>query len=33
MAVRKDNTELLAVLDQAIGKFIASPDYQRIYVT
>ncbi len=32
MAVRKDNMELLAVLDRAIGKFIVSPEYQRIYV-
>ena len=32
MAVRKDKTELLAVLDRAVGGFVASPAYQKIYV-
>ncbi len=32
MAVRKDNVELLALLDLAVGEFVASPDYRRIYV-
>ena len=33
MAVRKDKPELLAVLDRAVGDFIVSPEYQKIYVT
>jgi len=32
MAVREDNVELLALLDLAVGEFVASPDYRRIYV-
>ncbi|MCH8139004.1 MAG: PAS domain S-box protein, partial [Proteobacteria bacterium] len=32
VAVRKDNVELLALLDLAVGEFVASPDYRRIYV-
>jgi hemerythrin-like metal-binding protein/PAS domain S-box-containing protein len=33
MAVRKERTELLAVLDSAVGDFVKSPEYQKIYVT
>ena len=32
MAVRKDRTELLAVLNQAVKEFIASPEYRKVYV-
>ncbi|MCH8997699.1 MAG: PAS domain S-box protein, partial [Proteobacteria bacterium] len=32
MAVRKDDVELLALLDLAVAEFVASPDYRRIYV-
>ena len=32
MAVRKDRTELLATLDSAVGDFISSPEYQKIYM-
>ena len=31
MAVRKGNTELLAILDPAVREFVASEDYRRIY--
>jgi PAS domain S-box-containing protein len=33
MAVRKDRTELLAAVNQAVREFTASPEYQRVYVT
>ncbi len=33
MAVRKGNTELLAILDSAVREFIASQEYRRIYAT
>ena len=33
LGVRKDRVELLAVLDRAVEEFIASPDYQKVYVT
>ncbi|MFB3112475.1 MAG: transporter substrate-binding domain-containing protein, partial [Gemmatimonadales bacterium] len=33
MAVRKDNTELLAILDPAVRDFVASEEYRKIYTT
>ena len=32
MAVHKDNVELLAILNQAVKDFLASPEYQQVYV-
>ncbi|MEE8608399.1 MAG: transporter substrate-binding domain-containing protein, partial [Nitrospiraceae bacterium] len=33
MAVHKDNTKLLAILDPAVREFVASDEYRRIYTT
>ncbi len=32
ISVHKDNTELLAVLDKAVERFVGTPAYERIYV-